>query len=365
MPKLLIAAGGTGGHLFPAQALAQELLSKNPKLELVFAGHGLSNSRYFNAEAFSYFDVASGTPFRASGLFSLLKIAAGTKKALKILKEFQPDLLVGFGSFHSFPLLLAAFMRGIPFLLFEANAAPGKVNRLFSKWAQVTALQFPHAAGKLRGKTLEVAMPMGERQKKFAIDKKAARLFFGLHPERFTFLVFGGSQGALSLNKIFCEAATFLGKILPEFQVIHLTGHKKDTEKVKNTYSLLNISACVKEFEQEMPIAWKAADFAIVRAGAATLSEQIIAEVPALLIPYPFASDDHQRKNAEVMEKEVRGARILLESELNAESLLNSVQECVQEEALLAMQASLRNFHVGQQKCTLSDLIHEILKEKK
>jgi UDP-N-acetylglucosamine--N-acetylmuramyl-(pentapeptide) pyrophosphoryl-undecaprenol N-acetylglucosamine transferase len=362
-PRLLIAAGGTGGHLFPAQALAQELFSKDPHLELLFAGAGLSANRYFNREIFHYLDVSSGTPFRGNILTTIPRIFKGIRKSLKLLEEYHPTLLIGFGSFHSFPLIVAALIKRTPFLLFESNAMPGKVNRLFSRWAEFTALHFMHAGKKLSGKTIEVSMPMGKRKEDFLIDQKAARIYFGLDPDRFTFLVFGGSQGAFSINKIFCEAAGFLGKIIPNFQVIHLTGHQKDAEKVRNAYALLGISACVKEFEEQMPKAWRAADLAICRCGAATVSELIASEVPSILIPYPFASDDHQRKNGEILEKEIQGARVVLESELTAEHLVHIIRELSLQGNLEEMRKKLGQFHRESQKSSFSDLVYSILRE--
>jgi UDP-N-acetylglucosamine--N-acetylmuramyl-(pentapeptide) pyrophosphoryl-undecaprenol N-acetylglucosamine transferase len=361
--KILIAAGGTGGHLFPAQSLAKELLVKDPELTILFAGAGLSTNRYFHKEIFNYKEVSSGTPFRGNIFLAGGKLALGVRKSLKLLDEFEPNLVIGFGSFHSFPLLAAAVLRKIPFLLFEANAIPGKVNRFFSRWANVTAVHFAHATAQLSGKTQEVAMPLGDRKHNLHIEKTMARAFFGLDPKKTTLLVFGGSQGALSINKIFSEAAGLLFTHFNDFQVIHLTGHREGIEQTKKTYSLLNIPACIKEFEENMAYAWRASDLAICRSGAATLAELIALEVPAILIPYPRASDDHQRKNAEIMENEVKGARVLLESELNAVNLYHLLHELIatNKETLDEMRKAISQFRLHEEKGALSELVWQIL----
>lgn len=351
--KLLIAVGGTGGHLFPAQALAQDLMREMPEIELLFAGAGLSSNHYFHREKFSYQDVSSATPFRGNLFKAGGQIFSGVRKGVGLVQEYKPDLVIGFGSFHSFPLLVAALYKKVPFLLFEPNAIPGKVNRLLSRWAETTAVQFPHAKTLLKGKTLEVAMPLARSP----IDRKLAHAYFGLNPDLPTILVFGGSQGAASINRTFCEASAFLKRA---FQVIHITGRKGDMQEVKRSYESLDLRASVKEFEERMDYAFSAADLAICRAGAVTLAELIAYEVPAILIPFPLAADDHQRRNAEVMEKEICGARMLLESELNPQRLAGVVQTLLAEEKE-EMKKSLRRFKEKAEKGALSELVRKTL----
>lgn len=162
MPKVLFAAGGTGGHLLPAQALAHQLQEKNEGLELLFAGALLSTNPYFDRETFPFQDVASTTPFRG-GFFkkmgSFLVLLKGIWESWVLLCREAPDLVVGFGSFHAFPLLCAAVIKRIPLVLFESNAAAGKVIRLFSKKADFTGIYFPQAKKGLKGTTYEVEIP--------------------------------------------------------------------------------------------------------------------------------------------------------------------------------------------------------------
>jgi UDP-N-acetylglucosamine--N-acetylmuramyl-(pentapeptide) pyrophosphoryl-undecaprenol N-acetylglucosamine transferase len=227
MLKVLIATGGSGGHLFPAKQLA-ELLAD---CEVVFAGHKLESTPFFDRKV-PYFEIAStGSkkkwPILLKGLF----------QSLKLLFRFRPDVVVGFGSFHSFPVLLAAAFFRKKIILFEANCSLGKVNRFFAPFACKVALQFPIPHEKA------VYVPLLPWTVKKAKTKNYQR-----DPKRMTILVFGGSQGADFINKTFCKAAKLLS--FP-FQVIHLTG-KEDLEL---KYS---VPAVVKPFESEMSAAYEA-----------------------------------------------------------------------------------------------------------
>lgn len=344
--KVIIAAAGTGGHLFPAQALAQELTAQG--YEVLFAGHGLSNNRYFSREEFLYEDVSSATPYKKNILKAVLEIGKGIQRSRKLIKQFLPDLIVGFGSFHSFPVLVAAFIFKIPIVLFEANSIPGKVNRLFSRFANVSAVHFEEAKGKLFGNTCEVSMPLWKGSR---ASQEKARDYFSLNPKKETILIFGGSQGALSINQLIWETAAHFTE---QFQIIHFTGNGDLTQKMRERYLALNISACVKDFENRMDLAWQAATLAICRAGAATLAELIEYEVPAILLPYPHAADDHQRKNAECMEK--MGGALYLRHQ---EDFLEAFFQC--KEKIFEMQRSICLFKKREDKPSLSSLINQIL----
>lgn len=347
--KILIAVGGTGGHLFPAEALARDLLAKNREIELLFAGAGLSTNRYFHKEQFPHEDVASATPFRGNLFSSGKAIIRGLKSALSLLKRFEPDLIIGFGSFHSFPLIAAALLKRVPFMLFEPNAFPGKVNRLFSRWAKTTAIQFPHAKRSLSGVASEVKMPI----KAASFDKEEARAHFGLEKEKATVLVFGGSQGSHAINQAFCKACSHISQ---PFQVIHITGYQEDLERIRKGYADAGVTACVKPFEEKISYALKAADFAVCRAGAATVAELIAYELPSILIPFRAAADDHQRINAQVMEKEIQGAKVLLESELTPEHLAKLVQELLSHQQQ-EMREAIHRFKKREEKTELCELV--------
>jgi len=348
--KILISSGGTGGHVFPAQALAEELQAKG--VETFFIGGGLGSNRYFKREKFAYSEIASATLSKGNFLFSFWRIAKGFWQSFRAIGKFRPDAVVGFGSFYSFPVLLAAVWKKIPIILFEPNAIPGKVNRFFSRWAVASAVQFSEAARKMKGKSVEVKMPTAERKKE---SLQEARDYFYLAPDLFTFLVFGGSQGAQSINLLFSEAVPTLPKDL--FQIVHITGKAESADAVRLRYEAQNIRSCVKAFEERMEYAWSAADMVVCRAGAATVAEQVAFEVPGILIPFPKAADDHQTHNALFIEKEVGGAVTCPEALLSAASLSDLLRQFLDPGRLQQMKAAIAAFKKGDSKPDLCTLI--------
>jgi UDP-N-acetylglucosamine--N-acetylmuramyl-(pentapeptide) pyrophosphoryl-undecaprenol N-acetylglucosamine transferase len=358
--KIIIAAGGTGGHLFPAQVFACE--AKAEGSDILFVAAGLTSNPYFHKELYAFRDVASSTPFgkKISLLMrSCFSLFRGVRQSLKIVKEFKPDLVVGFGSFHSFPALVAALVLRVPLVLFESNAKPGKVNRLFSKWARFSAVQFASTSSLLSGATIEVAMPCRWEKKECVLAKEEALAFFSLEKGRQTFLVFGGSQGALSVNRAFRDTAALLKSEGEEFQLIHITGHKENDEELKRFYAERGILASVKKFEEQMHLALLAADIAICRAGASTIAELIAFEVPAVLIPYPHAYA-HQTGNARVLEEEIGGGRILLEERMSSASLALVIKECSAD--LQTMKKKIADFKIRNQKQSLYSQIREVIR---
>lgn len=360
--KILIAAGGTGGHMFPAQALAEQLQSTQPYLELLFAGAGLSTNRYFHKEKFSHRDISSATPRSLKTLFkAFIALFQGIRQSFKLIKEMRPDLIVGFGSFHAFPVLAAGVLARVPIVLFESNAIPGKVNRIFSRFASFNAVQFGDASNRLKGETIEVSVPIFANLMQREPTREEAHQYYGLDPTLFTILVFGGSQGAYALNQSVCQAAAQLKDAQRQFQIIHFAGAKDNLETIRQSYHNASIHAVVKEFETQMAFAWKAADFVICRAGAATIAEQVHYRVPALFIPFPSAADNHQQKNAEAMEK-IGGAKCLVEKELSPDRLFQELQHLFEPGRLEQMRISLSQFQQKQKKSDLANiLLHRFL----
>ncbi len=320
--KILIAAGGTGGHLFPAQQLSEKLLKKGG-CEVLFAGHKLSNSSF----------LERGVPFQEISSASLKKIvpffvasARGFWQSIKLIRRFRPDVVVGFGSFHTFPVLLAAVVLRKKIVLFEANCLLGKVNRLFAPMAAKLALQFP--LPNARPKSVYVPLLPWTVKQSLSVSTAEARTFFQLDPALLTILVFGGSQGAASINQIFPKAASLLKKEGLSFQVIHLTG------KEGEAFYPNEISACVKPFEKEMHLAYAAADLAVCRSGAGTLAELIRYRKPAILIPFPFAADNHQAVNGNYLAEKIGGGRLLLQENTDPETLSAEILKLKEEIAV-------------------------------
>ncbi len=365
--KIVIAAGGTGGHLFPAQALADQIRKEHPNVDIVFMGAGLKSNRYFEKERYPHFDVVSATPFRRSvaAIFkSVVQLAKGIKESLKLLRQEEPDLIVGFGSFHSFPILCAARLQKRPMALFESNAYPGKVIRIFSSSASFTAIAFSQAETYLKGKAVEVAMPVRVAPHRISIEE--ARGYFGLDPRYPTLLIFGGSQGASALNQLLVQSMEALKTHYPDFQVIHIAGNAKAAELLKEAYARLKMKVCVKEFEPKMAFAYQASTLAICRSGAATVSELIAFELPSILIPFPYASDDHQTKNAQFLQQEVKGAITFQESSLTKEILANEIYRFLDPDysKIAEMKKALSEYKTGQNKKELCTLIYETISPK-
>lgn len=364
--KVLIATGGSGGHVFPAFALAQQLKHIAPPVELFFAGGGLTHNPYFNSANIPYKEVDCGNilgkPWwqRISPAFKTLR---GVNESRQLIRQFQPDVVVGFGSFHSFPLLAAARLCKVPFVLHESNTVPGRVTRLLSPYAQVTGVHFAQAQRYLKGRSIEVDIPLREGYTLTYGTKERARQRFLLHPDTFTFLVFGGSQGAKALNSLVSQALTLqLALRTKAFQVIHITGKRETTESLRNIYDRTGIRAYVTDFLEEMDQAWIAADLMIGRAGALTLAEMTEFEVPGILIPYPYASDHHQEHNADFIASEVKGGLKLIQSTLNAESLANTISQLAANDRkrLVEMRESIRYFKGTHRRRDLCSLVCEV-----
>ncbi len=313
--KIIFSAGGTGGHLFPAQRVAQDLQSS---CEILFVGAKLGTSPFFDRSQFNFSEISSATFSLKNPLKivkSLFLIVKGFFQSLHILKTFTPDCVVGFGSYYSLPMLMAAWIKRVPILLHEQNTIPGKVNRLFAPYAKKVAITFPETKNYLKGNLIQVAFPL----------KKYSSGCLGITKERLTLLIFGGSQGSAALNHLILEAVPELSQKLPPFQILHFTGTEEMALEARKVWSEYGIPHYVRPFEKEMGSALKLADLAIVRAGAATLAELIFFNLPALLIPFPHATENHQIHNGRYFVQEVQGGEMCLEQELKGSKLAQEI----------------------------------------
>lgn len=337
--KIVFSAGGTGGHLFPAQTVAEKLIKDH---DVLFVAGGLKDSLFFDKESFPYQDIDSA-PLSLSNPWLLpkqsLSIIKGLSQAIKILKHFQPQLVVGFGSFHSLPVLAAALICRIPILLHEQNVLPGRVNRLFSSYAKTMAISFPATAQYLQSTTTLVNFPMRTHPE---VDPWA---YFNWQKGEKTLLVFGGSQGAQRLNQLACH--------LYGFRVLHICGAKASCEEIAHHYKAARIQAQVKSFETRLDLAMQVADLAICRAGAATVSELIHYQTPAILIPFPNARDDHQWYNAKFFSQDIGGGKVIREENLDDKSLYLAISTL----DLNRCRQSLKDYRENQVSQSLENLI--------
>lgn len=358
--SIVIAVGGTGGHLFPAMTVVDEIRSRNPECFTVFMGEGLETNPFFAGERFSYRQIASASPSFGKTFFrSAFRILLGVVQSFRALRKISPRFVVGFGSYHSFPVLVAARFLRIPIVLFEANAIPGKVNRIFSRYALFSTVQFCEAKKHLQGKSFTVSMPLRHRVIDSEEDPYA---YFSLSRDRPVLLVFGGSQGARFLNEIFPKALDSLSKA-NDLQILHFTGKGDPDRDWAAFYAERNTSVCVKPFESRMDLAWQIADAVVCRAGASTVAEILHFSVPAFLIPYPHAADNHQWHNARFLEE--LGGGICAEETSDTVPVLRSFLEMCLEKQNETMKKRMQDRKKETSHDSLSDLLIKLLKNEK
>lgn len=347
MKKVAISTGGSGGHVLLAQKIGARL---KDSCEVTYIGVGLEDNRFLLDKS-SCISVKGGN-FSNGMITGLTEIGKGCKESRHALERLQIEHVIGLGSFHSLPPLCAAFYLGIPFSLVEPNAYPGKVNRALSWFAKNTFIQFPSTSNHLWGNTSAVSLE--EREKSGC--KKEARRFFGLKENVPTLLIFGGSQGAETINNLVFSALDDFPK---EIQVLHFTGKEVGGEE---KYKEKGIPAFVTPFCKEMQYAYLASDFAISRSGASAVAELIDFEVPSLLIPFPHASDDHQKWNAKFAEK-VGGALLVLEHEMTKEKLCDTLAMIFAKPSakLEEMRGALKAHTEREKSPFLMDVIRDLL----
>lgn len=364
--RLVILAGGTGGHLYPAQALAEQMQEDHPLLEILFLGGSLSKNRCFDAKKFPFKDL-SVSPLLSKNVGKLLKGGINFAKSLKqsfcAFKEFRPDLIVGFGSYHTVaPLLVGKWMK-IPLVLHEANSVPGKANRYLGSLADYVGVHFPGTKSFFPSNGIDLHLPLRKNYYKGVYSQKEALGFYGLQDDRFTLLIFGGSQGAASINQLILESLPYLDPTL--IQILHITG-KNDSEDVwKKKYTDHHFVSHVKSFEEEMEKAWCAADFFIGRSGASTLAEAVAFEVPGIVIPYPLAAEQHQDLNADFFVDTVQGGIKLREKNLNGAYLACMIKEMAQKERLFFYQNAFQNHKKSILHHSFKEFIEKILNTSK
>jgi UDP-N-acetylglucosamine--N-acetylmuramyl-(pentapeptide) pyrophosphoryl-undecaprenol N-acetylglucosamine transferase len=302
--RAILAGGGTGGHVIPALAIAQEL-QKRYSAEVLFIGtaRGLEN-RLVPAAGFPLQLVKVGALNRvsfATRLKTMFDLPRAVFAAAGILNEFHPDVVIGVGGYASGPAMLAAILKHVPTVAFEPNLVPGFANRVVARFVSAAAVHFERTAEYFRNPVV-TGVPV--RPAFFQIPTKA---YLQSSP---TLLVFGGSQGARAINKAVPRAIPELIKRLPCVHVIHQTG-ERDYNDVLSAYTQAGVVAEVHKFIDDMPAFFARADLILCRSGASTVAEIAAAGKPAVFVPFPHAADDHQRRNAEALEQ--AGAAVVLE----------------------------------------------------
>jgi UDP-N-acetylglucosamine--N-acetylmuramyl-(pentapeptide) pyrophosphoryl-undecaprenol N-acetylglucosamine transferase len=330
--RVMIVGGGTGGHITPALSIGEALKARNPQTELLFVGsdRGLEREMIgkagFRLEEFSL----SGLPTRPSlsAFKQAIQVLQAYQRIKRLISEFKPDVVVATGGYVTVPGALAAKTSRVPLVLQEQNSVPGRANRLFSRWASEVHIHFTESRryfkdrGKLRlsGNPVRIRIPEGRGLK--TLQK------YRLHPDRKTVLILGGSQGAHSLNQAFID-------MLPHFrndrdvQFVIQTG-KQDYTLVLNSVRDSAVRVVVKSFLHQIEEIYGVTSLVLARAGAMTVSEISACGLPSILVPYPYAADDHQTANARALSD--KGAAVLLrDADLSGERMAQEIRKLLAE----------------------------------
>lgn len=318
--RVLIAGGGTGGHLYPGLAVAAELCARVPGSEVTFVGTAAGiEARVIPREGYPLELIRSGG-LKGKSIAALLRGVAllplSAWDAWSVLRRRRPDLVLGVGGYSSGPVVALAALRGVPTMLLEQNAVPGLTNRLLARVVTAAAVTYDESLRWFsNGRAFVSGNPV---RAQFGRPADAPR--DGADATRAVrVLVFGGSQGAHAINEAMSAAAPILAAAATQVAVVHQTG-PRDVEPVRAAYRAAGLDAEVEPFFFDMDRQMAAADVAVCRAGATTLAELAMAQLPALLIPLPTATDDHQRWNAMAFVK--KDAALLIEQrELTGERL--------------------------------------------
>ncbi|MEK6285420.1 MAG: undecaprenyldiphospho-muramoylpentapeptide beta-N-acetylglucosaminyltransferase [Acidobacteriota bacterium] len=321
--RVIIAAGGTGGHIFPGVAIAREFKERDKSTEILFVGtaRGLE-SKIVPREGFDLELMTVGA-LKGVSIFERIKSLAGLPAsfvaARRILKRFKPDVVIGVGGYSSGPTLLMAALSRIPTMVVEPNAMPGFTNRVLARLVDAAALSFADAQKYFGDRGVVTGNPV---RVDFARLAKKAR------GEKLNVLIFGGSQGARAINKAMIAALPLLAPRRDRLAITHQTG-EPDFEIVRRAYSKAGFdSAAVKPFIHDMADQFARADLLVCRSGATTAAEVAAAGKAAIFVPFPFATDDHQRKNAEAFERAGAG-RMILQKDLTPARLAEELNRLI------------------------------------
>jgi len=362
--RIVIAGGGTGGHLFPGIAIAEEIRGRGGAPEVIFVGteHGIEASvipkegyplRFLRAEG-----LVGKSPL--AKMRGAVRTAFSLYDSYRLLKTLRPDGIIGVGGYASFGPVLTGHLLSIPTVIAEQNSVPGLANKVLGRIADAVCVtyheslsSFPKSRTFITGNPIRSGIVSGNRE--------AAYDLFGLERNRFTIFVFGGSAGARTINNALCAAFNDLSDIRDDIQFLHQTG-KGDYESVRETYRKWGFKGTVTAFVHQMPEAYAVSDLVVSRAGATTLAELTAVGRPAVLIPYPYAAGNHQELNAQRL-AEMGAVRVVLDHELDGEVLAKQIRDLYHDAAMRAeMQRSSRSLGKPDAAQKVVDVVMSLLK---
>jgi UDP-N-acetylglucosamine--N-acetylmuramyl-(pentapeptide) pyrophosphoryl-undecaprenol N-acetylglucosamine transferase len=320
--RLLVAGGGTGGHVFPGVAIAEEVVTRHPGNDVVFVGTARGLEATVVPKAGFPIELIAVRGLKGKGIVETLKnlllLPLALWQSVQLLRRWRPDIVVGVGGYASGPVVLAAWLMRIPTAVQEQNAVAGFTNRVLGRFAQAAFTAFPEAARHFpRGKVYQLGNPIRrtlmENFMRPESDHQGPRL-----------LVFGGSQGAHALNMRVVETLPHLADLRGTLRITHQTG-ARDREQVERGYRACGFEPDVREFITDMSAAYAGCDLVVCRAGATTLAELTVCRKPAILVPFPLAADNHQVQNAKSLVD--AGAAVMIEErDLTGELLASEIR---------------------------------------
>jgi UDP-N-acetylglucosamine--N-acetylmuramyl-(pentapeptide) pyrophosphoryl-undecaprenol N-acetylglucosamine transferase len=356
--RVLVAAGGTGGHIYPGIAVAKEVMRRDPGSVVRFVGTARGLEKRLVPQAGFELSLIESAGLKNVGMMARLRglwlLPKSFLAARRLIKEFRPDIVVGAGGYVSGPVLLMAALMRVPTLVMESNALPGWTNRRLARFVDRATVSFEAALPYFRGKGVVTGNPV--RREFFEIPPKVR------DATRFSVLVFGGSQGARAINEAMAAALPHLEAERHALYITHQTG-EADFEKVHRAYLDAGWAeqSDVRRYIDDMVALFARTDLIICRAGATTSAELVAAGKAAIMVPFPFAADDHQRKNAEALQA-AGAARMILQEELTGERLASEITRLVHApDEVTRMEESSRKLARGDAAAATVELIEELI----
>jgi UDP-N-acetylglucosamine--N-acetylmuramyl-(pentapeptide) pyrophosphoryl-undecaprenol N-acetylglucosamine transferase len=330
--RVIISGGGTGGHIYPAIAIAQEIRDRVADADILYVGTkgGMESTIVpragFDFQTIDISGINRSSLLKASG--SLAKLPRSFFQGWEVVRHFKPDIVIGTGGYVSFPVVLAGTFLTCKTYIHEQNALPGLANRSLARRVDCVMLTFPEAEKHLNARSVKITgLPV--RKDIFDVDVEQARKELGLARDKFTLLVFGGSRGAMSINRAMLIAMERFQK--EDIQIIWLTGENGYREVKAGLADRIDLPAMdcklhLQPYLYNMNMALAAADLAVCRAGASTICELAVIGLPAILIPYPYAAENHQEMNARALVQK-KAATMVIDEFLDGDTLYQKVSE--------------------------------------
>jgi UDP-N-acetylglucosamine--N-acetylmuramyl-(pentapeptide) pyrophosphoryl-undecaprenol N-acetylglucosamine transferase len=356
--RALIAAAGTGGHIYPGIAVAKEILRRDPQSEVRFVGTARGLETKLVPQAGFELSIIDSAGLKNVSVLARVRglavLPRSFSAASRIIKDFRPDIVVGAGGYVSGPVLLTAAAMKLPTLVMESNALPGWTNKVLARFVDRAAVSFEASLLFFRGKGVVTGNPVRREFFEIAAKQREAG--------RFTVLIFGGSQGARAINEAMIAALPQLEPLRSQLWITHQTG-EADFDRVKQAYvaSGWEKQADVRRYIDNMVVSFANADLVICRAGATTTAELIAAGKASIMIPFPLAADDHQRKNAEALVMK-GAAKMILQQDLTSGRLAKAIEDLARRpDEVKKMEAASRSLARGNAAAAVVDLIEELL----